>query len=73
LKAQKRKKMLGTEELIGEEGEAMTDFINGKGKVFVHGEIWNAVSDEEIKKGDTVEIKKVKGLTLKVKKAQRDL
>ncbi len=68
-KAQKRKKMLGTEELIGEVGEAITDFAKGKGKVFVHGEIWNAVSEEDIKKGDAVLIEEVKGLTLKVRKS----
>jgi len=48
LKAQKRKKMLGTEELIGEQGEVYADFVNGKGKVFIHGEIWNAISDEPL-------------------------
>jgi membrane-bound serine protease (ClpP class) len=72
LKAQKKKKMLGTEELIGEVGQALTDFTNGKGKVFVHGEIWNAVSEEEIKKGDPVAVEGAKGLILKVKKTQRD-
>jgi len=73
LKAQKKKKMLGIEELIGEVGQALTDFTNGKGKVFVHGEIWNAVSEEEIKKGDPVAVEGAKGLILKVKKTQRDL
>ena len=68
LKAQRRKKMLGTEELTGEQGEAYTDFIGGKGKVFIHGEIWNAVSEDPIKKGDLVIVEEVKGMTLKVKK-----
>ena len=69
LKAQRRKKMLGAEELIGEQGEAYTDFVRGKGKVFIHGEIWNAISDEPIQKGDTVVVEEVKGMILKVKKA----
>ncbi|MFN4319988.1 MAG: NfeD family protein [Aquificaceae bacterium] len=68
IKAQRRKKMLGTEELIGEQGEAYTDFVEGKGKVFVHGEIWNAISDEPLKKGDQVVVEEVRGMTLKVKK-----
>ena len=67
LKAQKRKKMLGVEELIGEEGEAVTDFTEGRGKVFLHGEIWNAVSEEDIKKGQAVIVESAKGLTLRVK------
>ncbi len=70
LKAQKRKKMTGYEELIGEEGTALTDFQRGKGKVFIKGEIWNAVSQEEIKKDDTVVIEQVKGLILYVRKAK---
>jgi membrane-bound serine protease (ClpP class) len=70
LKAQKRKKMTGYEELIGEEGTALTDFEKGKGKVFIKGEIWNAVSEDNIKKDDTVIVEQVKGLTLYVKKAK---
>jgi membrane-bound serine protease (ClpP class) len=70
LKAQKRKKMTGYEELIGEEGVAMVDFEKGKGKVFIKGEIWNAVSEDEIKKDDTVIVERVKGLTLYVRKAK---
>jgi membrane-bound serine protease (ClpP class) len=70
LKAQKRKKMTGYEEMIGEEGVAMMDFEKGKGKVFIKGEIWNAVSEDDIKKDDTVIVEQVKGLTLYVKKAK---
>jgi membrane-bound serine protease (ClpP class) len=70
LKAQKRKKMTGYEELIGEEGIATTNFEKGKGKVFIKGEIWNAVSEDDIKKDDTVIVEQVKGLTLYVKKAK---
>lgn len=70
LKAQKRKKMTGYEELIGEEGVAMVDFERGKGKVFIKGEIWNAVSEDDIKKDDTVIVEQVKGLTLYVRKAK---
>jgi len=70
LKAQKKKKMTGYEELIEEEGTALTDFEKGKGKVFIKGEIWNAVSEDDIKKDDTVIVEQVKGLTLYVRKAK---
>jgi membrane-bound serine protease (ClpP class) len=70
LKAQKRKKMTGYEELIGEGGIAMTNFEKGKGKVFIKGEIWNAVSEDNIKKDDTVVVEQVKGLILYVRKAK---
>jgi membrane-bound serine protease (ClpP class) len=70
LKAQKIKKMTGYEELIGEEGIAMTNFEKGKGKVFIKGEIWNALGEDDIKKDDTVIVEQVKGLTLYVRKAK---
>jgi len=67
IKAQLSKVKTGSEGLIGEEGEAQTDII-GKGKVFIHGELWNAKSDEQIKKGERVMVEKVDGLILIVKK-----
>jgi membrane-bound ClpP family serine protease len=42
--------------------------IFGQGEVFVHGEIWKAASEEEIQPGDAVEVTKVDGLALKVRK-----
>lgn len=68
LRAQKRRKLTGSEGMVGEEGEAITSFKKGKGKVLVHGEIWNAESDQEIRKGDRVRVVEVKGLTLKVER-----
>ncbi|OGX42735.1 MAG: hypothetical protein A3G91_02230 [Omnitrophica WOR_2 bacterium RIFCSPLOWO2_12_FULL_50_9] len=59
----------GREGLIGSSGEAQTS-LNPKqrGRVFIHGEIWNATSDEEIKKGEEVVVTDVTGLMLKVRK-----
>ncbi len=68
LKAQKRRKLTGAEAMVGEEGEALTDFRRGRGKVFVHGEIWNAVGEEAIKKGDRVKVVGVEGLKLRVER-----
>ncbi|GAB6066609.1 nodulation protein NfeD [Aquifex pyrophilus] len=72
IKAQRRKKITGMEAMIGEEGEAITDFKKGKGKVFVHGEIWDAYSKEDIKKGDRVKVTGIKGLRLMVEKVRED-
>ncbi len=66
LKAQKRKKVTGAEGMVGERGEAITVFKGGKGKVAVHGEIWNAVSDHPLKKGDRIKVVAVEGLILRV-------
>ncbi len=68
LKAQKKKKMTGMEGMIGEVGTVITDFKKGKGKVRVHGEIWNAVSKEDLKKGDEVKVVAVEGLRITVEK-----
>ncbi len=66
LKALKRPKLAGTQELVGMVGEALTD-INPKGKVLVQGTYWNAESDTPISKGQEIVVERVDGLNLKVK------
>lgn len=68
-KAHKRKPVTGVEELIGLKGIAKTDIDRHRGMVMVHGELWQAVSDEEIKKDEEIIVEEVKGLTLKVRRA----
>lgn len=59
----------GKEGLIGEIGVAQSD-LNPRGKVFVHGELWNAEADQEIPKGEEVQVVEVlKNLKIKVTKA----
>jgi len=65
IKAHRRKPETGAEELIGMEGEARTD-IHRDGQVFVHGEIWEAWSDQHIKAKDKIIVEQIKGLKLKV-------
>ncbi|HBH62023.1 MAG TPA: serine protease [Nitrospiraceae bacterium] len=67
VKAYRRQPVTGAEGLIGLEGEARTD-VHHKGQVFVHGEIWQAWSDEPINAGEKIIVEKVENLTLKVKK-----
>jgi membrane-bound serine protease (ClpP class) len=55
----------GAEGLVNKHGVART-VIATEGKVFVHGEIWHAVSDEPIAAGSAVQIVAVDGLTLQV-------
>ncbi len=67
IRTQRRPITSGTEGMVGETGEAI-DAINGKGMVFVHGEYWQACSDQPIVAGATIEIVRVMdGLKLKVK------
>lgn len=71
LEAMKRKTPTGQEGLVGEKGIAKSSINKAEGKVFVHGEWWNAVSygEEEIPEGTAVTIVSVDGFLLKVKQA----
>ena len=62
-----RRPASGPETMLDKEAEVI-EWEGMKGRVKIYEEIWNAVSDEEIKINDTVIITKVDGLTLKVKK-----
>jgi membrane-bound serine protease (ClpP class) len=70
VRSQLRKPVSGTEGMIGETGEAVTDF-NGKGKVWVVGELWDARSDLPVRKGDKVVVTAREGMTLTVSPASR--
>ncbi len=68
IKAHARKVVTGREGMAGEVGVAQTD-IDPVGRVFVHGEIWEAEATESIPKGAEVEVIELKpGLRVKVKK-----
>lgn len=69
IKAQTRRAVTGDIALIGLRGNAITDISPGhKGQVKVSGEIWSAVSDEEIKEGDEIVVQSVQNFVLKVRK-----
>ena len=57
----------GIQGLLQEIGTAQTD-IDPEGRIFVHGEIWHAISNEKIHKGDRVRILSADGLTLQVQR-----
>jgi membrane-bound serine protease (ClpP class) len=67
--AMKRKLETGREGIIGETGVAKTDIDSLQGKVFVHGEWWNAVADGLIPAGSKIQVQAVDNLLLKVKKS----
>ena len=69
LRARRNKIVTGIQGLIGEVGIAQTA-LSPAGKVFVHGEIWNAVSTVPLPAGETVVVRKVEGLELTVDPAQ---
>jgi membrane-bound serine protease (ClpP class) len=69
IRAHVKRVFTGKEGLIGEIGVAQSD-LTPQGKVFVHGELWNAEADQDIPKGTDVEVVEVlKNLKIKVTKA----
>jgi membrane-bound serine protease (ClpP class) len=55
----------GREGMIGEVGVARTP-LAPRGKVFVHGELWDAVAESPVAARQEVEVTEVAGLTLRV-------
>jgi len=69
IKARLTKPTTGMEGLIGEVGIAATSMAP-EGKISIHGEFWNAVSEQNIEKGEKVQVIGVVNLKLEVKKIQ---
>jgi membrane-bound serine protease (ClpP class) len=68
LKARRNKMVSGAQGLIGETGVAQTAF-SPNGKIFVHGELWDAVSPSVISVGQSVVVREINGLLLQVEPA----
>lgn len=65
LKARRNKMVSGAQGLIGETGVAQTALCR-RGKIFVHGELWDAVSSSDVVAGESVIVRRVDGLLLQV-------
>jgi len=65
LKARRNKIVTGAQGLVGETGVARTA-LSPQGKVFVHGELWDAVSSTPVAAGQSVVVRTVDGLQLRV-------
>jgi len=66
IKAMRRKTETGQDGLSGEIGTTRTDINATSGKVFIHGEWWNAISEENIPVNTKVRIISMKNFTLNV-------
>ena len=65
LKARRNKVVTGAQGLVGETGVAQTA-LSPQGKVFVHGELWDAVASSALPVGQLVVVRRVDGLILAV-------
>ena len=72
VRAQKTHFVSGVEGMVGDRGTAVTD-VHGEGKVFVHGEYWDAWSDEPIVRGEAVEVVRVDRMRVEVRKARQEV
>jgi membrane-bound serine protease (ClpP class) len=69
VRAHARRAFTGREGMVGEVGKAQTD-LAPSGKVFVHGEIWEAEATEPVAKGEKVKVVEVlDNLKVRVRKA----
>jgi len=65
LKARANKVVTGVQGLIGEIGLTQSA-LSPQGKVFVHGELWDAIAPANVPAGQRVVVRQVKGLQLSV-------
>jgi membrane-bound serine protease (ClpP class) len=68
LRIRRQAPVSGIQMLVGQSGESIDNFTDS-GMVKVEGELWQAITDTPLQKGDKVKIKAVNGLELTVTKA----
>jgi membrane-bound serine protease (ClpP class) len=70
VRSQRQRSVVGADGMLSEIGEVRRVVVPGRQvKVFVHGEYWDADTDEALGEGDRVEIVGVNGLRLRVRRA----
>jgi membrane-bound serine protease (ClpP class) len=67
---QKRRSVSGAEGMRGERGEVQT-WSGDHGKIFIHGEIWDAYGPKDLDEGAEVEVKSTTGMKLEVEKTEK--
>jgi membrane-bound serine protease (ClpP class) len=65
LRARRNKVVTGAQGLVGETGVVQTA-LSPQGKVFVHGELWDAIAASPLPAGQLVIVRRIDGLTLQV-------
>ncbi|OOZ11634.1 NfeD family protein [Solemya velum gill symbiont] len=65
IKSHRRSVVSGAEELVGMQAEVLEDFL-GKGRIRVHGELWQARSPVQVTRGEQVRVTGLDGLILDI-------
>ncbi len=71
IKAHMNRPMAGQEMLVGMEGTAAGDF-DRKGKIFVNGEYWDAVTQNPVTRGQAVQVLEIRNMKLVVKPVKEE-
>jgi membrane-bound serine protease (ClpP class) len=66
IRSRQRPVVSGREQLLNTEATAMLDFEH-KGRVKIHGEIWQAVTDTPVRAGQQLKVMRIDGLVLHVR------
>ena len=72
VRAQRRRPRSVIDGLLQEGGVARSD-LDPNGKVFIHGELWNATADQPIARGTDVQVTAVDGMLLHVTPASTEI
>jgi len=72
IKARKRPVVSGQEEMLHAVGEALEDF-QGRGRIRIHSEVWQAESAVPVRQGDKVKVVSVDGLVLHIRPANEEV
>jgi membrane-bound serine protease (ClpP class) len=65
VRARNRPIVSGEEEMLHTSGEVLDDF-EGRGRIRIHGEVWQAESPVPLKRGDRVRVVEIDGLVLQI-------
>lgn len=66
LRAHRRRVASGREQMLSSTAIAAVDFVDGRGKVRLEGEMWNAHATARIRRGESVRVTAMDGLELTV-------
>ncbi|HNU74782.1 MAG TPA: NfeD family protein, partial [Deltaproteobacteria bacterium] len=68
VRTHRTRSVTGAQGMVGEKARVYTWNPDGTGKVFCHGEYWNARGPADLKPGDQVEVERLEGLVLDVRR-----
>jgi membrane-bound serine protease (ClpP class) len=71
IKARNRPVVSGREELVSGHGVVLDDFT-GKGRIRIHGEVWQAESPVPVRRGDKVRVVALEGLVLQIQPESKE-